>query len=152
MKRRHGLSFLGFVILGSATICFGQTVIVRNCIAEKPKTVEQKVRVSQGVLFGVVIATPDIKIERDLSQTLKPAGEIRIKLSVNPEGKISCYELLSESPVDISEEQSARLKEVLDKAFTAWKFKPYLLDGKPISLESTWLFERTKNSLKVRHL
>jgi hypothetical protein len=105
--------------------------------------------VSQGVLFGLVIATPNVELDKDLSKKLKSGGEIRIKLFVNPEGKISCYEFMPESSVDISQEQSVMLKDELDKAFTAWKFKPFLFNGKPISLESSWLFERTKNSLKV---
>src|SRR5258707_3492713 len=90
MKR----ALVACVMFMSAVLSSGQTALVRNCIAETAKSegLPQKIRVSQGVLFGVVIATPDIKLEKDLSQKLKAAGEIRIKLAVNPEGKISCYE------------------------------------------------------------
>jgi ubiquitin len=117
--------------------------------APAAKTGEQKIRVSWGVLRGVVESVADINVSDDTKKVLSQAKQLSLGVSINKQGEVQCYQLRSATLDKLLDADSVLIKSEIDQAIKDWKFKPYLLNGVPIQLESSIPLELHKNVLKV---
>jgi len=139
------------VVLLSAIACLGQNSaneLFHSCIREAPP-IHERIRISHGVLQGTVESTADIELSDDFKKALKPGGDLKVLLSNNDHGEVYCYRLVSDSPLTLPDQMTADLKVKFDEVLKTWKFRPYLLNGKPIVAESSEPLEWKKSRLRV---
>jgi periplasmic protein TonB len=91
--------------------------------AQQPK----RVRVSQSVSKGLWIKKENPKYpEKAREQRIQ--GLVVLQVIVSPEGSITGLTLVSGDPL---------LTPAAIKAVKKWKYKPYLLNGQPVEVETT---------------
>lgn len=125
--------------------------LLHSCVRDlpPPKPGAQRIRISSGVLAGTVASVPDITVSDDAKKVLKQLQHLALQVSINVEGEVVCYKLLANPHEDLSESNAQLVKGELDEAVKNWRFRPYLLNGNPISSESMVPLELKKNTLKV---
>lgn len=89
--------------------------------------VPQRVRISQGVTTGLLLhkVQPSYPI---LARNARIQGEVILKAVIDREGNIQDLQLVSGHPLLVSAAIAA-VKE--------WRYRPYLLNGQPVEVEST---------------
>jgi hypothetical protein len=140
-----------FILLGSANSSFAQTPsngVLQSCIHEQPVS-KERIRVSHRVLQGSAISSPDIELGDDIKKALKSAKTLRILVSINTTGEISCYRFESSEPVSLDAAGTVELKTKFDAGMSQWKYRPYLLNGQPIAIESSVPLEWKKTKLRI---
>ncbi len=87
----------------------------------------QRVRISQGVTRGLLIHRVE-PVYPTLAKSARVQGEVVLKAIINRNGDIEDLQLVSGHPMLV---QSA-----ID-AVRQWRYKPYLLNGQPVEVETT---------------
>jgi Gram-negative bacterial TonB protein C-terminal len=123
-------------------------LIVVSCFATAQQTGEPfdecskqfqgktKIRVSPGVVGGLLLEralpdTADIDPTKDF--------DIKVKVMIDETGTVKCAAGIEGDP---------QLYERSTKAAEEWKFKPYILNGNPIVVESAIFFHYRKGKVK----
>lgn len=102
-----------------------QAQIQGNAASGMPQPA-QRVRVSSGVAEGLIVnkAAP---IYPPLARQARIQGAVVMKAVIDPAGDVESVELVSGHPMLV--------QAALD-AVKQWKYRPYLLNGKPVSVET----------------
>ena len=99
-----------------------------NSVAFVPKIEPVKrVRISQGVTRGMVISKIEPKYPT-IAVTARIAGVVLLKAIISKEGKITELQAVNGHPVLIP--------AAID-AVKQWRYRPYLLNGEPVEVETT---------------
>ncbi len=108
----------------------GGIVSSTSSLAYVPKlqpVVPQRVRISQGVTSGLLIR----KVQPPYPPIAKAAriqGEVILKAIIDKEGAIQDLQLVSGHPM---------LVPAAIEAVKQWRYRPYLLNGQPVEVETT---------------
>lgn len=89
--------------------------------------VPQRVRISQGVTSGMLIR----KVEPSypvLARTARISGDVVLKAIIDKQGVIQDLQLVSGHPM---------LVPAAIEAVQQWRYRPYLLNGQPVEVETT---------------
>jgi protein TonB len=105
--------------------------IIGGVISSKPVTQqnpEQRVRVSQGVSTGLLVKRvppqyPAVALEARIQ------GQVVLQAEIDKNGDVESLTLISGHPL---------LAPAAIDAVKQWKYKPYLLNGEPMKIE-TWV-------------
>jgi periplasmic protein TonB len=95
--------------------------------ANAPTPVLQSVKISQGVSQGLLIRKVQPIYPR-AALTMHIEGAVQLSVKISKTGDISNLKVLS---------GDARLAQAAVAAVKQWKYKPYLLDGEPVEIETT---------------
>jgi periplasmic protein TonB len=95
--------------------------------ATGPAPVLQSVNISQGVSQGLLIKKVQ-PIYPKAALTMHIEGAVQLGATISKTGDISSLKVLSGDP---------RLAAAAIEAVKQWKYKPYLLDGEPIQIQTT---------------
>ena len=104
--------------------------IVNATTAAAPKfvpVVPQRVRISQGVTRGLLIHRVEPTYPK-LAKTARVQGDVILKAVINQNGEIQDLQLVSGHPMLVPDAIAA-VKQ--------WRYKPYLLNGQPVEVETT---------------
>lgn len=88
--------------------------------------VPQRVRVSQGVMHGLLVTKVNPGYPPD-AQDQRIQGVVLLNATIDKEGNISRIELISGHPL---------LAPAAIDAVKQWKYRPYLLNGVPVEVET----------------
>lgn len=99
---------------------------VLSASAIAPKIAVTKVRVSQGVLQGNAISQPK-PIYPAIAKNARISGSVVIQATISKNGNIENLRLVNGHPMLV---QSAM------DAVKQWRYKPYLLNGDPVEVET----------------
>jgi periplasmic protein TonB len=105
-------------------------IVNSSGLAYVPKlqpVVPQRVRISQGVTSGLLIH----KVEPPyptIARAARIQGEVILKAIINREGAIQDLQLVSGHPM---------LVPAAIEAVKQWRYRPYLLNGQPVEVETT---------------
>ena len=108
----------------------GGIVSATSSLASVPKlqpVMPQRVRISQGVTKGLLIH----KVEPSyppLARAARVQGEVMLTAVINVNGEIENLQLVSGHPM---------LVPAAISAVKQWRYKPYLLNGQPVEVETT---------------
>ncbi len=101
---------------------------ILNSMAAIPKVATpQRVRVSSGVSTGLLIkkVTPNYP---QLAKQARIQGAVVLQAEISKEGTIQNLQLISGHPM---------LAPAAIEAVKQWRYKPYLLNGEPVAVETT---------------
>jgi TonB family protein len=115
MKSRPALVI---AILLIAAACFAQ-----QSQPQKP----QRVRVSSGVANGLLLHSVEPRYPEE-ARRQRIQGDARLEILIDKEGKVAGVKTLSGEPI---------LVDAATKAVKQWRYRPYLLNGEPVEVEST---------------
>jgi protein TonB len=93
----------------------------------------QRIRVSQGVTQGMIIR----KIQPaypPLARQARIQGPVVLQAEIGKDGSITNLRLISGHPM---------LAPAAIEAIKQWKYKPYILNGEPVEVETTITFNFT---------
>lgn len=100
----------------------------QNSLAAVPKLETQKrVRISQGVTQGLVV-TKTAPVYPSIALAARITGVVLLKAIIGKDGRIEQLQALSGHPLLI--------RAAID-AVQQWRFRPYLLNGEPVEVETT---------------
>jgi protein TonB len=108
----------------------GGIVSATSNLAAVPKFVPvapQRVRISQGVTRGLLIHRVEPTYP-SLARAARVQGEVVLSAIINTSGEITNLQLVSGHPMLVPEAIAA-VKQ--------WRYKPYLLNGQPVEVETT---------------
>ncbi len=108
----------------------GGIVNSTSSLAYVPKlqpVVPQRIRISQGVTSGLLIhkVEPSYPV---LAKSARIQGNVMLKAIIDKEGNIQDLQLLSGHPM---------LVPAAINAVKQWRYRPYLLNGQPVEVETT---------------
>jgi protein TonB len=86
----------------------------------------KRVRVSQGVIQRNIIEQPKPKYPKE-ARDRRIEGQVQIKVVLGTKGKLTQLEVIKGEPI---------LAEAATKAVKKWRYKPYLLNGEPVEVET----------------
>ena len=95
----------------------------QNDAAAKPK----KLRVSSGVAEGLKIHSEGPKYPREARER-GIQGDVILQATIDTKGEITNLKAVKGDPI---------LAEAAIDAVKQWKYKPYLLNGEPVEVETT---------------
>ncbi len=110
---------------GSAGGVLGGMLSAANSTA--PKVQVQKVRVSQGVLQGNAISQPK-PIYPAIAKSARISGSVVLAATIGKSGNIENLRLVNGHPM---------LVPAAMDAVRQWRYKPYLLNGDPVEVETS---------------
>lgn len=84
------------------------------------------VRVSQGVMSGLLVSKAPPDYPADAKQA-RIQGTVVVRVVVDKEGNVSNIQLISGHPL---------LAPAAIEAVKQWKYRPYLLNGAPVEIET----------------
>jgi protein TonB len=107
----------------------GGIVSSTSSLTSVPKLVPvvQRVRVSQGVTKGLLIHRVEPTYP-SLAKAARVQGDVILKAIINKNGDIQDLQLISGHPM---------LVPSAIEAVKQWRYKPYLLNGQPVEVETT---------------
>lgn len=108
----------------------GGIVNSTSSLAAVPKftpVVPQRVRISQGVTKGLLIQRVEPSYPT-LAKQARVQGEVVLSAVINTNGQIENLQLVSGHPM---------LVQAAIAAVRQWRYKPYLLNGQPVEVETT---------------
>ena len=111
-------------LLGLASLALPFSPRIR---AQKPPTLPSRVRISPGVLGGMVISKPTPVYPADALQA-DVQGTVILEVVISRAGTVETVKAVS-GPAPL-------FRAAID-AVRTWKYKPYLLDGTPVEVVST---------------
>jgi TonB family protein len=88
--------------------------------------VPQRVRVSKGVMQGLLVSKVDPTYPSDAKEQ-RIQGVVVLQVAINKEGNVSDVQLISGHPL---------LAPAAIEAVKQWKYKPYLLNGEPLEVDT----------------
>ena len=115
---------------GSVGGVIGGIISATNNLASVPKFVPQtpqRVRISQGVTRGLLIHRVEPTYPA-LARAARVQGEVVLSALINTNGEIQNLQLVSGHPMLVPDAIAA-VKQ--------WRYKPYLLNGQPVEVETT---------------
>ena len=83
-------------------------------------------RISQGVSEGLIVSKVP-PIYPDTARTARIQGTVVLKARINQAGEVESLSLISGHPL---------LAPAAMDAVKQWKYRPYLLNGKPVGVET----------------
>lgn len=86
----------------------------------------QRVRVSSGVASGLIVSKVPPRYPEDAREA-RVQGAVVLKVNIDKEGNVYKTELISGQPL---------LAPAAIEAVRQWKYKPYLLNGAPVEVET----------------
>jgi protein TonB len=95
--------------------------------ASAPQQLPKRIRVSQGVSTGLLIKKVSPKYPEEARQQ-GVQGSVVLKVLISKEGTITDLTPVSGDPL---------LTPAAIKAVKKWRYKPYLLEGEPVQVETT---------------
>jgi len=99
---------------------------IASSSAAAPKPLLQRLNISQGVSQGLLIKkVQPIYPSNGLSQGLQ--GEVQLMATISKTGNITSIKVLSGDP---------QLAHSATEAVKQWKYKPYLLNGEPVEIQT----------------
>jgi len=101
--------------------------IIGNTPMAVPKVAVQRVRVSQGVTAGLVIH----KVQPNyppLAKTARVQGTVQLAAIIGKDGTIQNLHVISGHPL---------LTQAALDAVKQWRYKPYVLNGEPVEVDTT---------------
>ncbi len=100
--------------------------IVNSTAAIPKQVVPQRIRVSQGVSTGLLIrkVTPNYP---PLAKQARIQGQVVLQAEISKDGTIQNLQLISGHPM---------LAPAAIEAVRQWRYKPYLLNGEPVAVET----------------
>ncbi len=108
----------------------GGIVNATSNLAYVPKlqpVVPQRVRISQGVTSGMLIRKVE-PLYPVLARSARISGDVVLKAIINKQGEIQDLQLVSGHPM---------LVPAAIEAVRQWRYRPYLLNGQPVEVETT---------------
>jgi periplasmic protein TonB len=108
----------------------GGIVSATSSLASVPKlqpVVPQRVRISQGVTRGLLIHRVEPSYP-PLARAARVQGDVVLTAVISPNGEIENLQLVSGHPM---------LVPAAISAVKQWRYKPYLLNGQPVEVETT---------------
>jgi periplasmic protein TonB len=115
MKSREALAI---VILFITAAAYAQQ-------PEAPKP--QRVRVASGVANSLLLHSVEPRYPEE-ARRQHLHGDVRLEILIDKEGKVASVKTLSGEPI---------LVDAAIKAVKQWRYRPYLLNGDPVEVEST---------------
>lgn len=108
---------------GTAGGVLGGILNSGNNLPAKPKMV----RVSQGVSTGLLVhkVTPQYPF---IAKQARVQGSVLLRAVIGKDGKVENVQVESGSPL---------LASAAENAVKQWRYKPYVLDGNPVEVETT---------------
>jgi len=97
-----------------------------NATAALPKVAVQRVRVSQGVSQGLLIRRVQPNYP-PLARQARIQGQVVLQAEISKDGTIQNLQLISGHPM---------LAPAAIEAVKQWRYKPYLLNGEPVAVET----------------
>jgi len=91
-----------------------------------PQAVPQRIRVSQGVMQGLLVSRVQPEYPAD-ARDQRIEGAVVLKVSLDKEGNVANIQVVKGHPL---------LAPAAIEAVKQWKYKPFLLDGVPLEVES----------------
>jgi periplasmic protein TonB len=104
--------------------------IVNSALTSVPKympTAPQRIRISQGVTKGLLIHRVE-PVYPSLARAARVQGEVLLSAVIDTNGEIQNLQLVSGHPM---------LVPAALAAVKQWRYKPYLLNGQPVEVETT---------------
>lgn len=115
---------------GQAGGVIGGIINATSSLAAVPKfvpVIPQRVRISQGVTKGMLINRVE-PVYPTLARAARVQGEVVLSAIIDTNGQVSNLQLVSGHPMLVP----AALAAVRE-----WRYKPYLLNGQPVEVETT---------------
>lgn len=106
----------------------GLTVLVA---AQDEQPRPQKLKVSSGVAEGMKVHADPPKYPREAREK-GIQGDVIVRATIDTKGHISEVEVVSGDPM---------LADAALKALKHWKYRPYVLNGQPVEVETTIRFQ-----------
>jgi TonB family protein len=91
-----------------------------------PPAMPQRIRVSQGVMQGLLVSRVQPEYPPD-AKDQRVEGAVVLKVTLDKEGNVGNIQLINGHPL---------LAPAAIEAVKQWKYKPFLLDGVPLEVES----------------
>lgn len=91
-----------------------------------PKPILQTINISQGVSQGLLIKKVQPSYPRN-ALTLRIEGAVELMATISKSGDITHIKILS---------GDAQLTKAATDAVKQWKYKPYLLNGEPVEIQT----------------
>jgi len=91
-----------------------------------PKVAVQRIRVSQGVVAGLVIHKVQPNYPQ-LAKTARVQGNVQLAALIGKDGTIQNLHVLSGHPL---------LTQAALDAVKQWRYKPYILNGEPVEVDT----------------
>ncbi len=108
--------------------------IISSTPVNVPKAVNpQRIRVSQGVTQGMIIRRVNPPYP-PLARQARIQGPVVLQAEIGKDGSITNLRLISGHPM---------LAPAAIEAIKQWKYKPYILNGEPVEVETTITFNFT---------
>ncbi len=108
--------------------------IISSTPVAVPKAVTpQRIRVSQGVTQGMIIRRVQ-PVYPPLARQARIQGPVVLQAEIGKDGSIQNLRLISGHPM---------LAPAAIEAIKQWKYKPYILNGEPVEVETTITFNFT---------
>jgi periplasmic protein TonB len=97
-------------------------------VADQPtaKPVLQKMKISQGIAQGLVVKRVAPEYPKN-ALILRIEGAVELAATISKDGEIKDVKVLSGNP---------QLTHAAVQAVRQWKYKPYLLDGEPVEIQT----------------
>lgn len=86
----------------------------------------ERVRVSQGVTQGLIISKVN-PVYPDIARTSRVQGQVVLRALIGREGSVENLQVISGHPL---------LTQAALDAVKQWKYRPYMLQGKPVEVET----------------
>jgi periplasmic protein TonB len=113
--------------IGIGTTADGNSLdSIGSTTASLPKAAPQTVKVSQGVMEGLVIKRVQPRYPTQALQ-MRIQGAVQMQATITKEGDIQNLKVISGDPV---------LGRAAQEAVKQWKYKPYFLNGEPVAIET----------------
>ncbi|MFZ0284521.1 MAG: energy transducer TonB [Terriglobales bacterium] len=108
-------------------------IISSTPVAVPKAVVPQRIRVSQGVTQGMIIRRVQ-PMYPPLARQARIQGPVVLQAEIGKDGSIQNLRLISGHPM---------LAPAAIEAIKQWKYKPYILNGEPVEVETTITFNFT---------
>ena len=129
MPGKYGLVLIFFGVLTAAIAVRAQrspSENARSADTSSTQALPERVRVSAGVTRGLLIKKVNPKYPKTArKQHLE--GTVILTATISKEGEIADLTLVSGEPM---------LAEAAITAVKQWKYRPYLLEGRPVAVET----------------
>jgi TonB family protein len=127
-------SFLAVMLVAGSTVALGQISGTSNANAQVqdtannalPGSKDRPVRVSSGVIAGLLLHKVDPVYPQDAKDS-GVSGSVVMAAVINDQGKISKLSVIS---------GPEKLRDAALEAVNQWTYKPYLLNGKPVFVQT----------------
>ncbi|HUS19160.1 MAG TPA: energy transducer TonB [Terriglobales bacterium] len=101
--------------------------VLSSANSTAPKVAVQKVRVSQGVLQGNAISQPKPQYPM-IAKNARISGAVVLAATISKNGNIENLRLISGPPMLVNSAM---------EAVKQWRYKPYMLNGEPVEVETS---------------